>query len=117
MVTLMPFFIISDKMFCLYITAFRNVSEISCHFRRVYFWGWQAKKNERIAGLRNCFFGAASVKNTLAENGKLFPTRSLEAYNLEIGLLINFGEMSLNFKRLTNKKFKEIPAMPSEKSQ
>ena len=30
----------------------------------------------------------------------------LEAYNLEIGLLINFGEMSLNFKRLTNKKYK-----------
>lgn len=32
----------------------------------------------------------------------------LEAYNLEIGLLINFGETSLNFKRLTNKKFKQI---------
>ncbi|MBK7986425.1 MAG: GxxExxY protein [Ignavibacteria bacterium] len=30
----------------------------------------------------------------------------LEAYNLEIGLLVNFGEISLNFKRLTNKKFK-----------
>ncbi|MBK6666178.1 MAG: GxxExxY protein [Saprospiraceae bacterium] len=30
----------------------------------------------------------------------------LEAYNLEIGLLINFGEMSLSYKRLTNKKFK-----------
>ena len=30
----------------------------------------------------------------------------LEAYNPEIGLLINFGETSLNFKRLTNKKFK-----------
>jgi GxxExxY protein len=30
----------------------------------------------------------------------------LEAYYLEIGLLINFGETSLNFKRLTNKKFK-----------
>jgi len=30
----------------------------------------------------------------------------LEEYNLEIGLLINFGEMSLNFKRLNNKKFK-----------
>ena len=29
----------------------------------------------------------------------------LEAYNLEIGLLINFGEGSLNFKRLTNKKY------------
>lgn len=30
----------------------------------------------------------------------------LEAYNLEIGLLINFGERSLNFKRLANKKYK-----------
>lgn len=31
----------------------------------------------------------------------------LEAYNLEIGMLINFGTNSLEFKRLTNKKFKE----------
>jgi len=30
----------------------------------------------------------------------------LEAYNLEIGLLINFGARSLMFKRLTNSKFK-----------
>jgi len=30
----------------------------------------------------------------------------LEAYNLEIGLLINFGETSLSFKRLTNKKYR-----------
>ena len=30
----------------------------------------------------------------------------LEAYNIEVGLLINFGKISLNFKRLTNKKFK-----------
>ena len=30
----------------------------------------------------------------------------LEAYNLEIGLLINFGENSLVFKRLINKKFR-----------
>ena len=29
----------------------------------------------------------------------------LEAYNLEVGLLINFGSNSLEFKRLTNKKF------------
>ncbi len=32
----------------------------------------------------------------------------LEAYNLEIGMLINFGEMSLIFKRLANKKFKSV---------
>jgi hypothetical protein len=30
----------------------------------------------------------------------------LEAYNLEVGLLINFGARSLQFKRLTNSKFK-----------
>lgn len=30
----------------------------------------------------------------------------LEAYNLEVGLLINFGERSLNFKRLGNKKYR-----------
>src|SRR5690554_4207097 len=32
----------------------------------------------------------------------------LEAYDLEIGLLINFGAKSLQFKRLSNKKFNQI---------
>ena len=40
----------------------------------------------------------------------------LEAYNLEIGLLINFGETSLNFKRLTNKKYKSPESQQSKKS-
>lgn len=31
----------------------------------------------------------------------------LEAYDLEVGLLINFGSKSLIFKRLANKKFKQ----------
>ena len=31
----------------------------------------------------------------------------LEAYDLEIGLLINFGAKSLEFKRVTNKKFNQ----------
>jgi len=31
----------------------------------------------------------------------------LEAYNVEIGMLLNFGSKSLQFHRLTNKKFKE----------
>lgn len=30
----------------------------------------------------------------------------LEAYNLEIGLLLNFGARSLEYTRLTNKKFR-----------
>lgn len=40
----------------------------------------------------------------------------LEAYNLEIGLLINFGETSLNFKRLANKKFKSVQSQKSDES-
>jgi GxxExxY protein len=31
----------------------------------------------------------------------------LEAFNMETGLLINFGSKSLQFKRLLNKKYKE----------
>jgi len=31
----------------------------------------------------------------------------LEAYDLEVGLLLNFGSKSLQFKRLTNKKFNQ----------
>ena len=31
----------------------------------------------------------------------------LEAYNVEVGLLINFGAVSLEFKRLGNTKFKD----------
>jgi len=31
----------------------------------------------------------------------------LEAYNLEIGLLINFGSKSMQFKRLLNAKYKQ----------
>jgi GxxExxY protein len=32
----------------------------------------------------------------------------LEAYNMEVGLLINFGGGSLTFKRLFNKKYKPL---------
>ena len=31
----------------------------------------------------------------------------LEAYNMQVGLLINFGSISLQFKRLENSKFTE----------
>ena len=32
----------------------------------------------------------------------------LEAYNIEVGLLINFGSKSLEFKRLVNSKYKPV---------
>ena len=40
----------------------------------------------------------------------------LEAYNLEIGLLLNFGARSLEYKRLTNKKYKSHESEQSKKS-
>ena len=38
----------------------------------------------------------------------------LEAYNLEVGLLINFGNRSLVFKRLINSKFKVKTGIPQD---
>jgi GxxExxY protein len=38
----------------------------------------------------------------------------LEAYNLEVGLLINFGSRSLVFKRLINSKFKVNTEIPQQ---
>ena len=35
----------------------------------------------------------------------------LKAYNLEIGLLTNFGSTSLQFKRLHNPKFLTLPQL------
>lgn len=37
----------------------------------------------------------------------------LEAYNLEVGLLINFGNMKLEFHRLGNKKYKPLISITS----
>ncbi len=43
----------------------------------------------------------------------------LEAYDLEVGLLVNFGAKSLEFKRVTNQSFKQRaqgnPAIPSSR--
>ena len=44
------------------------------------------------------------AKSQLDDNHLAQGLNYLEAYNLEVGLLINFGERSLKFKRLLNKK-------------
>ena len=42
-------------------------------------------------------------------NGNLAQGKNyLEAYNLEVGLLINFGANSLQWKRLFNNKYKSL---------
>jgi len=41
------------------------------------------------------------------ENGHLAQAKKyLEAYNMQVGLLINFGSISLQFKRIENPKYK-----------
>ena len=51
---------------------------------------------------------------TQLENVHLAQAKNyLEAYNMEIGLLINFGSTSLQFKRLENKKYKPNPFPPN----
>ena len=68
-------------------------------------------REERIGTRRVDFFieGVLSVElkaiSKLEDIHLAQAINYLEAYNLEIGLLINFGEPSLHFKRLTNKKF------------
>jgi len=70
-------------------------------------------KNQRIGTRRVDFLveGIVSVElkaRTSLEDVHLAQAINyLEAYDLEIGLLINFGERSLKFKRLINKKFKQ----------
>jgi len=69
-------------------------------------------RNQQIGTRRVDFF----VENTVSVEIKAISVLEnshfaqainyLEAYNLEIGLLINFGETSLKFKRLENKKYR-----------
>ena len=49
---------------------------------------------------------AVEIK-ALTQLEKVHLANYLEAYNLEIGLLINFGAISLEFKRLHKNKYRE----------
>jgi len=48
------------------------------------------------------------AKNELTDNHFSQLLNYLTAYNLEIGLLINFGEKSLRFRRFINSKYKKV---------
>ena len=76
--------------------------------------------NEQIGERRVDFFveGIISVEIKAREIfGKVHFSQAgnyLEAYNLEVGLLLNFGNVSLEFKRLENAKYH--PNLTSKKS-
>jgi len=68
-------------------------------------------KNKQIGERRVDFFVEDKILVELKaiiqlENVHLAQAKNyLEAYNMEVGLLINFGSISLQFKRLENSKF------------
>lgn len=75
---------------------------------------------EQIGERRVDFFvdGVISVElkaREILEKGHYSQARNyLEAYNLQVGLLLNFGAISLEYKRLENPKFN--PNLTSKKS-
>ena len=72
-------------------------------------------KNQQIGERRVDFFVERKISVELKAIIDLEPVHYaqarnyLEAYNLEIGLLLNFGSISLQFKRLQNPKFVPYP--------
>jgi GxxExxY protein len=68
-------------------------------------------KNQQIGERRVDFFVEEKIMVELKaiiqlENVHLAQAKNyLETYNVEIGLLLNFGSISLQFKRLQNQKF------------
>lgn len=72
-------------------------------------------KNKQIGERRVDFFVEGKIMVEIKaliqlENVHLAQAKNyLEAYNMEIGLLLNFGGASLQFKRLENQKFNTNP--------
>ena len=71
-------------------------------------------KNKQIGERRVDFFVEEKIMVELKaiielENVHLAQAKNyLEAYNMQVGLLLNFGSISLQFKRLENPKFTPI---------
>ena len=77
-------------------------------------------KNQKIGERRVDFFVDGKIMVELKaiiqlENVHLAQGKNyLEAYNVEVGLLINFGSVSLQFKRLENNKFVSNQIIPEQ---
>ncbi len=70
-------------------------------------------KNKQIGERRVDFFVEEKIMVEIKaiiqlENVHLAQAKNyLEVYNMQVGLLLNFGSISLQFKRLENQKFKD----------
>jgi GxxExxY protein len=94
---------------------YQRALELEMTFNRLVFEREKAMpiyyRDEQIGERRVDFFVQGLIMVELKAIIELEPVHQaqglnyLEAYNMEIGLLINFGSKSLTFKRLLNKKF------------
>lgn len=94
---------------------YQKALELEMAFNRLVFEREKAMpiyyRDEQIGERRVDFFVQGLIMVELKAIIELEPVHLaqglnyLEAYNMEIGLLINFGSKSLTFKRLLNKKF------------
>lgn len=55
--------------------------------------------------IENCIMVEIKAVTELKGEHKSQAINYLEAYQIEVGLLLNFGSLSLEYKRLYNKKF------------
>ena len=89
-----------------------EMEEVGLHFARelsmpIYY------KGSQIGERRVDFFVEEKIMVEIKaiiqlENVHLAQAKNyLEAYNMQVGLLINFGSISLQFKRIENPKYKE----------
>lgn len=89
-----------------------EMKEAGLHFAREFSMPIHYK-GHHIGERRVDFFVAEKIMVELKavinlENVHLAQAKNyLEAYNMQVGLLINFGNTSLQFKRLENQKFTE----------
>ena len=80
-------------------------------------------KNEKVGSRRADFFVEEAIMVEIKALSKLDDSNlnqainHLEAFNLEIGLLINFGAKSLEFKRVINSKLKPQSNQSNQRNQ
>lgn len=74
----------------------------------IYYNGYEIGTRRVDFFVENCVMVELKALTTLEDVHMAQATNYLEAYNLEVGLLLNFGTKSLEYKRIHNNKINTI---------
>ena len=74
----------------------------------IYYKGYEVGKRRADFFVENTVMVEIKTLTKLEDVHLAQAINYLEAYNMEIGLLINFGQRSLEFKRVQNKKIDRL---------